>query len=102
MSGIPTSCSAQQVTAAMKRLDHKLGHWAKAAKREVALIDQASRTVVVEGYKIRPAIGRTGRADNVGWELIAPPDCGPDWYLATREEAIEAIPRHRARYGSPL
>jgi hypothetical protein len=75
---------------------------AKAAKHAAAVTDQASRTVVRDGYKIRPAIGKTGGADNVGWELI--PLCceGPIWYFATLALCVQNIPRHAQRYGGEI
>lgn len=51
-------------------------------------------TEILDGYTIRPAIGSTNGAANVGWELIPPKGRGHPWYLRTRDEAIAAIPRH--------
>lgn len=73
---------------------------AKAAKRAADLAWQASQRLQVDGYVVQPAIGKTGGADNVGWELHPSPGSGPTWYLRTREEAIEAIERHRRVQGS--
>jgi hypothetical protein len=52
----------------------------------------------VDGYTIRPAIGNTQGAANVGWEIIPPKGGGVPWYLATRDLAVAAIPRHRERW----
>ncbi len=62
---------------------------ARMAKHEQAVAWQASQTELFPGgWIIRPAIGRTGGVDNVGWELIAPPNTRPPRYLATRTLAI--------------
>jgi hypothetical protein len=71
----------------------------RLAARKAAEAYQSEQTLVVEGYTIRPAIGKTGGGDNVGWELIPAKGAGgPPWYVKTRERAIESIPRHRATY----
>jgi hypothetical protein len=67
----------------------------RKACREAAESDQAARSEIIDGHLVRPAIGRTGRADNVGWEVHPP--VGPPWFLATRDLAIAAIPRLRSR-----
>lgn len=80
------------------RLDPALARAARERGRRSALALQEAETVVVDGYRICPAIGRTGGADNVGWELHPPAGMGPPWYLAERDLAIAAIAAHRARY----
>lgn len=72
---------------------------AKAAKRAAELAWQSERSVIIDGFTIRPAIGRTGGSKNTGWELCPPRDLGPIWYLATKDAAIESIGRYLRRYG---
>ena len=42
------------------------------AARARDLADQAARTILVNGCRIMPAIGSTGGAKNIGWELHRP------------------------------
>jgi hypothetical protein len=70
----------------------------KAAKYAKALADRGNRQVIQDGYRIWPAIGRTGGAENLGWELIPLENEGPIWYFATKELCIKNIPRHAKRY----
>lgn len=71
----------------------------KESKRTRSLEHQKANTSYKDGFKIQPAIGKTGGADNVGWELIPVKVNGPPWYLATKELAEEAISRHQKIYG---
>ncbi len=75
--------------------DRQRAREAQAARHAADLARQASERITVDGYTIQPAIGRTGGADNIGWELI--PAEGRPWYLRTKAEALDAIPRHRTR-----
>lgn len=73
---------------------------ARLEKRQAALKFQEENTLVTpEGYTVRPAIGRTGGAENVGWELIPPAKGGPEWYFGTNEGALGGVKRHLGRYG---
>ena len=89
--------SPEQKSGALWSADALAAH--RKSLRELALFDQLKQTLIFEDYTVRPTIGRSGGADAIGWELIpAPGAAGPIWYLATRELAIEAIPRHKAMY----
>lgn len=90
MSILPPLTPVQQRSAGLWQM--------KAAKREAEVRDQSAQTEVIDGYTVRPAIGRTGGVANVGWELIPPSGVGRPWFLATRLLAIQAIPRHKAMY----
>jgi hypothetical protein len=66
---------------------------AKERKRAADLARQAASRITVDGYMIQEAIGSTG-----GWELHPTAGQGRPWYLAAKEQAIAAIPRHRAYF----
>lgn len=68
---------------------------AAAVARAARQADRLAATTEVDDYRVRPD-GPPG----VGWivESMSMPGV-PRWYLATREQAVAAIPRHRLRYG---
>ena len=68
---------------------------ARAASRK-AKEERDNATLVIDGYELRPAA-----PPGVGW-VITPTGAlpGPPWFLYERDEAIGAIPRHKARYGA--
>jgi len=74
-------------------------HQAKRALRASAKAFQDLNASVVDGYTLKPAIGRTGGVNNIGWELHPPARQGSVWYLSTKQGCIDSIPRHRALYG---
>ncbi len=99
MSGIPPSTREEKASNRHLRPGSAEQMAVVSAKRATdrlaAEADQLARTEVVDGYTIRPAIGRTGGADNVGWELIPPSGCAR--FLATREQSVAAVERHRSK-----
>ena len=64
------------------------------AGRAASVAKRQAQTIEVDGYRIRP-----DALPGTGWvvENMASPGSQP-WYLASREQAIASIPRHRARY----
>ncbi len=68
---------------------------AKEVKRRADLARQGAMTESVDGLTIRPAIGKTGGVDNVGWEIEGN---GHTWYVRSKEEALASIPRFKALY----
>lgn len=70
----------------------------KAERYATALADQVARTEIVDGYALRPAIGHTGGAVNLGWELLPPAGGGPAWYLRDRDMAESLINAHHRAY----
>jgi hypothetical protein len=68
----------------------------RAAKRQAKKDYQLAETIRVDEFAIRPTISRVG-GRGIGWELISDHST-PDWYLATKQLCIDAIPRYRKRY----
>lgn len=60
-----------------------------AQDRAAAESYQQESSTIVDGSVIQPAIGRTGKADNVGWELITPGRA--DRFYATKELCLAAL-----------
>lgn len=68
---------------------------ARCAKWEAECAFQLANTSVTDGYTIRPAIGRTGGVDNVGWELLKVGYC--DRYVGTKADCLLLIAKDRAK-----
>lgn len=60
----------------------------KAAKRSEAEACQTANSHQIGPFTLRPAIGRTGGADSVGWELHR--DGAATKYYGTKEQAEAA------------
>ena len=60
----------------------------KAQKRSEAEASQIAQTITIGPFTLRPAIGRTGGVDNVGWELHR--DGAATKYYGTKEQAESA------------
>lgn len=69
--------------------DRTKGPAAKQAKRASELSYQNDNRLVVYGWTIQPAIGRTGGVPNVGWEVNCPKESSH--YFSTRTQCIEWV-----------
>ena len=64
----------------------KAARAAKILRRQADESSQLSGTCHVNGCRIRPSIGRTGGALNVGWEIRYPD--GHDQFYMTKGECV--------------
>jgi hypothetical protein len=75
----------------------------REANATIELQNQKDNTRLIDGYTVRPTLARGMGNEYVGWEVIPPTDVhgeqiGSTWYLADEAQAIEAVPRHKARH----
>lgn len=77
-----------------KKMDISQAREALKAKQGSAKAYQEANTEMVRGVRLRPAIGKTGGVDNVGWEMHK--KGSEDWYVTTKEEALSKLDRFLA------